>query len=116
MIRKYFQNVLSSCKQQCHFKHNSICLLILKDKLDAVGYRNSSHRTLEAPCKIKTALHVNIRFSLYTNKISRTLESYWKFRGDNVIMLDESNKMVPLTKGSFLLVLQNDKDLPKRSV
>ena len=41
--------------------------------------------------------------------MKRKHESYWKFTGDKVIVLFASNIMVPLTAGSFLLILKQQK-------
>ena len=51
---------------------------------------------------------MNIR-ELYSADIKEIKHhSYWKFTGDTVMVLFASNIIVPLTVGSFLLILQQE--------
>jgi hypothetical protein len=55
--------------------------------------------------KKKIAL-VNFKAKTHLHKLVERHQSYWKLTGDTVMVLFASNIMVPLTVGSFLLILK----------
>lgn len=57
--------------------------------------------------KAKTHFDKLVAEKVIMQAYSETHQSYWKLTGDTVMVLFASNKMVPLTDGSFLRILKH---------